>query len=92
MKKNRFPDNFLWGGATADFQFEGGFNEGGRGLNSQDFVTDGSFGAEVSLSVLLVCIIYTNLIKAPQTSVKPFNKKQIYRFQLECYFPKYLCR
>ena len=30
MSENRFPDNFLWGGATADFQFEGGFNEGGR--------------------------------------------------------------
>lgn len=39
---NRFPDNFLWGGATADFQYEGGFNEGGRGINTQDYVTDGS--------------------------------------------------
>ena len=37
-----FPKDFLWGGATADFQFEGGFNEGGRGVNSQDFVTSGS--------------------------------------------------
>lgn len=39
--KKRFPEGFLWGGATADFQFEGGFNEGGRGLLSQDFVTTG---------------------------------------------------
>ena len=37
-----FPKDFLWGGATADFQYEGGFNEGGRGINSQDFVTSGS--------------------------------------------------
>ncbi|MCH3961661.1 MAG: family 1 glycosylhydrolase [Solobacterium sp.] len=37
-----FPKGFLWGGATADFQYEGGFDEGGRGMNSQDFVTDGS--------------------------------------------------
>lgn len=37
-----FPKDFLWGGATADFQYEGGFNEGGRGINTQDFVTDGS--------------------------------------------------
>lgn len=37
-----FPKDFLWGGATADFQFEGGFNEGGRIINSQDFVTSGS--------------------------------------------------
>ena len=37
-----FPKDFLWGGATADFQYDGGFNEGGRGINSQDFVTSGS--------------------------------------------------
>ena len=42
MTNNAFPKGFLWGGATADFQYEGGFNEGGRGINSQDFVTDGS--------------------------------------------------
>ena len=42
MNSKRFPEGFLWGGATADFQFEGGFGEGGRGINSQDFVTDGS--------------------------------------------------
>lgn len=36
------PEGFLWGGATADFQFEGGFNEGGRGLLSRDYETDGS--------------------------------------------------
>lgn len=40
--KKEFPDNFLWGGATADFQYEGGYEEGGRGLNSQDYVTAGS--------------------------------------------------
>ena len=33
-----FPKGFLWGGATADSQYEGGFNEGGRGLASTDFV------------------------------------------------------
>ena len=38
----QFPEGFLWGGATADFQYEGGFNEGGRGLLSHDFETDGS--------------------------------------------------
>lgn len=40
--KKRFSKDFLWGGATADFQYEGGFNEGGRGLLSHDFETDGS--------------------------------------------------
>lgn len=38
----RLPEGFLWGGATADFQYEGGFGEGGRGLLSHDFETDGS--------------------------------------------------
>ena len=33
---------FLWGGATADFQFEGGYDEGGRGLSTHDFETDGN--------------------------------------------------
>ena len=36
------PKGFLWGGATADFQYEGGFSEGGRGLLSHDYETDGS--------------------------------------------------
>lgn len=38
----QLPEGFLWGGATADFQYEGGFNEGGRGLLSHDYETDGS--------------------------------------------------
>ncbi len=37
-----FPEGFLIGGATADFQYEGGFSEGGRGLSTQDFATAGS--------------------------------------------------
>lgn len=36
------PKGFLWGGAAADFQYEGGFDEGGRGLLSHDYETDGS--------------------------------------------------
>lgn len=31
-----FPKDFLWGGATAASQVEGGFNEGGKGLDTQD--------------------------------------------------------
>ena len=44
MKKlnTKFPEDFLWGGATADFQYEGGFNEGGRGILSHDYETAGS--------------------------------------------------
>ena len=34
--------DFLWGGATAANQFEGGYQEGGRGLATSDTKTNGS--------------------------------------------------
>ncbi|MNM83563.1 6-phospho-beta-glucosidase BglA [compost metagenome] len=37
-----FPKNFLWGGATAANQYEGGYKEGGKGLNTSDVLTEGS--------------------------------------------------
>lgn len=36
-----FPEGFLWGGATAANQFEGAYNEGGRGLANVDVVPIG---------------------------------------------------
>ena len=38
----RFPENFLWGGATAANQCEGGYNEGSKGLANSDVQTAGS--------------------------------------------------
>lgn len=38
----KFPENFLWGGATAANQCEGGWNEGGKGLAASDVETAGS--------------------------------------------------
>ncbi|MBQ0066093.1 MAG: family 1 glycosylhydrolase [Firmicutes bacterium] len=38
----KLPETFLWGGATAANQFEGGFAEGGKGVNSSDCTTRGS--------------------------------------------------
>ena len=38
----QFPENFLWGGATAANQFEGGYREGGKGLSTADVITAGS--------------------------------------------------
>ena len=35
------PKDFLWGGATAAHQFEGGYLEDGKGLCSGDVVTSG---------------------------------------------------
>lgn len=45
MLNNKFeglPRNFLWGGATAANQFEGGYSEGGKGLNTSDVMTGGT--------------------------------------------------
>ena len=36
-----FPKNFLWGGATAANQYEGGYLSGGKGLASADVITGG---------------------------------------------------
>jgi 6-phospho-beta-glucosidase len=37
-----FPKDFLWGGATAANQFEGGYREGGKGLSTADVMTGGT--------------------------------------------------
>ncbi|KMV79091.1 family 1 glycosylhydrolase [Faecalibacillus faecis] len=37
-----FKEEFFWGGATAANQYEGGWNEGGRGPALTDFTTGGS--------------------------------------------------
>lgn len=42
MSNKGFPENFLWGGATAANQFEGGWNEGGRGASVADMMTNGT--------------------------------------------------
>ena len=34
--RKKFPEHFLWGGATAANQLEGGFDEGGKGMSVAD--------------------------------------------------------
>ncbi|MBQ9036179.1 MAG: 6-phospho-beta-glucosidase [Erysipelotrichaceae bacterium] len=38
----KFPENFMWGGATAANQIEGAYNVGGKGLSIDDVFTNGS--------------------------------------------------
>lgn len=42
MNESVFPKDFLWGGATAANQIEGGYNEDGKGLSVTDITTAGS--------------------------------------------------
>lgn len=41
-----FPENFLWGGATAANQYEGGYAEEGKGLSCIDVMSSGSYGVQ----------------------------------------------
>ncbi|HFZ8488779.1 TPA: 6-phospho-beta-glucosidase [Salmonella enterica subsp. diarizonae serovar 50:k:z35] len=39
-----FKSDFLWGGAVAAHQLEGGWNEGGKGISIADVMTAGAYG------------------------------------------------
>ena len=39
-----FPENFLWGGATAANQVEGGYDADGKGLGVPDVMMGGTVG------------------------------------------------
>ena len=43
-RQTPFPDGFLWGGATAANQVEGGYDQGGKGLSVQDVLPHGGMG------------------------------------------------
>ncbi len=42
MTESIFPKKFLWGGAVAAHQLEGGYNEDGKGISIADLMTLGS--------------------------------------------------
>lgn len=42
MSVLKMPEGFLWGGAVAANQFEGGWNEDGKGISVADMCTNGS--------------------------------------------------
>ena len=41
---SKLPKNFLWGGALAANQFEGGYDQDGKGLSVIDVMTAGAHG------------------------------------------------
>ncbi|WP_125763023.1 6-phospho-beta-glucosidase [Companilactobacillus hulinensis] len=44
LRGKEFPEDFLWGGAVAAHQLEGGYDEGGKGLSAADVTTLGGNG------------------------------------------------
>lgn len=48
-----FGENFLWGGATAANQLEGGWNEGGKGPSTNDMFTGGSHTVQRRITTAL---------------------------------------
>lgn len=46
---SNFPKNFLWGGATAANQYEGGFDEDGKTLSVMDILPDESHGRKKAM-------------------------------------------
>ncbi len=45
--EKKFPENFLWGGATAANQLEGAYKEGGKGLSIMDVIPGGKKRLEI---------------------------------------------
>ena len=43
---SRLSDDFLWGGAVAANQVEGGWNKGGKGVSVSDVMTAAAHGVE----------------------------------------------
>lgn len=46
MERRKIPHDFLWGGAVAAHQLEGGYDKGGKGLSIADVMTAGANGKD----------------------------------------------
>ena len=58
--KTGFPENFLWGGAIAASQADGAWNEGGKGLDTQDLALFAEMGMKVFRTSINWARIYPN--------------------------------
>lgn len=69
-----FPKNFLWGGATAANQCEGGYNEGGRGLANVDLMPLGKDRYRVGTGEIRMFDFDENYFYPAQKSIDMYHK------------------
>ena len=53
----KIPEGFLWGGAVAAHQIEGGYDKGGKGISIADVMTVGSASHSRQMASYLTNII-----------------------------------
>lgn len=56
-----FKKGFLWGGAVAAHQLEGGWNEGGKGISIADVMTAGAHGVPREVTEGVNCVVSVRL-------------------------------
>jgi Glycosyl hydrolase family 1 len=76
----RFPDGFLWGTATAAFQVEGAWNEGGKGESIWDRFTHTPGKVKGRTTADVACDQY-HLYTQDRALAKRLNQKS-YRFSI----------
>ncbi len=59
----QFPENFLWGGATAANQLEGAYNVDGKGLATSDLLLGGTHNVPVNSPARYVQTRFTPVMK-----------------------------
>ena len=82
-----FSKHFLWGGATAANQFEGGFECGGRGPATSDIMTDGSGDRKRKLTLKLSNGTEKIFDRMAEGETIPKGCKGYY--DRECYYPSH---
>lgn len=76
-EKNRFPENFLWGGATAANQQEGGAQSGNKGLSVADVYSFDSSLPKESWGDLWKRMTYKQISEAKNPNSSLFFPKRI---------------
>lgn len=67
------PKDFLWGGAVAAHQVEGGWNQGGKGISIVDVLTGGAYGVDRVITDGIEPVITLSHFEMPYHLVKEYG-------------------